>query len=90
MNDSTAYLRNDGEYSIFSFGNTKITFLTSKNLKRYINVKKWDNGYLVVTKKNKGKPEQEDYIDLLPIFENLYMKPETFLKPIKNVEIKYV
>lgn len=53
MNDSTAYLRNDGEYSIFSFGNTKITFLTSKILERYINVKKWDNGYLVVTKKIK-------------------------------------
>lgn len=90
MSNSTAYLSNDGEYSVFSFGDTKITFLTSKNLEKYINVKEWDNGYLVVTKKNKGKDIQEDYIDLLPILENLYMDPETFLKPIKNVEIKNV
>ena len=51
MDNSTAYLYNDGEYSIFSFGNVKLKFLTSKNLEKYINVKEWDNGYLVVTKK---------------------------------------
>ncbi|MCQ2982922.1 MAG: hypothetical protein MJ178_09240 [Treponemataceae bacterium] len=89
MNNSTAYLYNDGEYSIFSFGNTKITFLTSKNLEKYISVKEWNNGYLVVVKKNKDKPEQEDYIDLEPILENLYMTPEVFFKPIKKVEVRY-
>ena len=30
MDNSTAYLYNDGEYSIFSFGNVKLKFLTSK------------------------------------------------------------
>ncbi len=90
MDNSTAYLYNDGEYSIFSFGNVKLKFLTSKNLEKYINVKEWDNGYLVVTKKNIGKSEQEDYIDLQPILENLYMDPEKFYRPIKKVEIRYV
>ena len=84
MDNSTAYLYNDGEYSIFSFGNVKLKFLTSKNLEKYINVKEWDNGYLVVTKKNIGKSEQEDYIDLQPILENLYMDPEKFYRPIKK------
>ena len=39
--------------------------------------------------KNKGKPEHEDYIDLQPILENLYMEPSDFLNPIKGVEISY-
>lgn len=90
MDNSTAYLCNDGEYTIFSFGNLKLKFLTSKNLEKYINVKEWDKGYLVVTKKNIGKAEQEDYIDLQPILENLYMDPEEFYRPIKKVEVRYV
>lgn len=39
--------------------------------------------------KNKSKPEHEDYIDLQPILENLYMEPESFLSKIKNVEVRY-
>lgn len=31
----------------------------------------------------------EEYIDLLPILENLYIDPQTFLKPIKSVKIEY-
>lgn len=89
MDNSTAYLYNDGEYSFFSFRNIKLKFLTSKNLEKYIAVKEWDNGYLVITKKNIGKDEQEDYIDLEPILENLYMDPQKFYKPIKKVEVKY-
>ncbi len=88
--NSTAYLYNDGAYSIFSFKNVKLKFLTSKNLEKYLSVKEWDNGYLVVTKKNIGKPEEEDYIDLQPILENLYMDPEKFCQPIKKVEVRYV
>ena len=41
-------------------------------------------------KKNIGKSEQEDYIDLQPILENLYMDPEKFYRPIKKVEVRYV
>ncbi len=90
MDNSTAYLFNDGEYSIFSFGNVNLKFLTSKNLEKYIKVKEWNKGYLVVTKKNFGKSEQEDYIDLQPILENLYMDPEKFYRSIKRVEVKNV
>ena len=88
-NSSTAFLSSKDNYSTFSFNGTTLTFLTSKNLERYTKVKKWDNVYIVVMAKNKSKPEHEDYIDLQPILENLYMEPESFLSKIKNVEVRY-
>ena len=89
QNSTTAFLSSKGNYSTFSFNGTTLTFLTSKNLERYTKVKKWDNGYIVVMAKNKSKPEHEDYIDLQPILENLYMEPESFLSKIQNVEVRY-
>ena len=34
--------------------------------------------------------EIEEYIDLEPVLEGLYMDKEAFLRPIKNVRIEYV
>lgn len=31
---------------------------------------------------------EEEYIDLIPILQNLYINAEEFLKPITNVEIQ--
>jgi hypothetical protein len=51
-------------------------------------VKLWDNGYLVVMAKYQHLPEsQEEYIDLLPILDGLYIDKTEFLKPIKSVKI---
>lgn len=36
--------------------------------------------------KHNEKPEEE-YIDLIPILENLYFDVDKFLKPIKGVEV---
>ena len=58
-------------------------------IKRYTEVKEWDNGYIVVIADYEGMGETEEYIDLLPILKNLYINPETFLKPIKTVKIDY-
>ena len=33
--------------------------------------------------------EIEDYIDLIPILRNLYIDEESFLNPIKSVEVSY-
>ncbi len=87
---NTAFLSNKGEYTFFKFRDRVITFLTGKRLERYIKVLKWDNGYIVVLckKKNEDKLE-EDYIDLLPILDNLYIEPQKFLAPIKKVEVSY-
>ena len=85
----TAYLSSIGEYSYFTFRDKTIKFLTGKNLEKYTSIVEWDNGYLVVRSQNYGQEECEDYIDLVPILQNLYMNPDTYIKDIKGVEIRY-
>lgn len=84
-----AILTSDKEYTIFQYNNEKIKFVTSKRLEKYTKVIEWDNGYLVVMAKYNEMEEVEEYIDLIPILENLYYDIETFLKPIKEVRINY-
>ena len=87
--NQTAYLSNKGEYTTFAVGDRTISFLKSKNLEKYIEIVDWDHGYLVVISKNQGKEQEEDYIDLIPILENLLIDPDSFLEPIKEVKIRY-
>ena len=86
---SEALLSNNGDMTSFRYGNNNIRFRSPKCLKRYTEVKEWDNGYIVVMADYEGLGETEEYIDLLPILKNLYINPETFLKPIKSVKIDY-
>ena len=86
---SVALLSNDGDMTSFRYGNSNIRFRTPKRLKRYTEVKEWDKRYIVVMADYEGLGETEEYIDLLPILKNLYINPETFLKPIKSVKIDY-
>ena len=88
-NSSEALLSNNGDMTSFRYGNSNIRFRTPKRLKRYVDVKEWDNGYIVVMADYEGLGETEEYIDLLPILKNLYINPKTFLKPIKSVKIDY-
>ena len=86
---SEALLSNYGDMTSFRYGNNNIRFRSPKCLKRYTEVKEWDNGYIVVMADYEGLGETEEYIDLLPILKNLYINPEAFLKPIKSVKIDY-
>lgn len=86
---SVALLSNQGDMTSFRYGNSNIRFRSPKCLKRYTEVKEWDNGYIVVMADYEGLGETEEYIDLLPILKNLYINPETFLKQIKSVKIDY-
>ena len=72
----------------FEFGNYNIRFRTPSRLKRYTDVKEWDNGYIVVMADYDGIGIREDYIDLVPILKNLYINPSVFLKPIQTVKIE--
>ena len=65
------------------------TFKAPYSLEKYTEIKEWDHGYLVVMAKYKhNKESEEEYIDLIPILENLYISPEEFLKEIKEVKVK--
>ena len=74
----------------FSFRNRVIRFKAPYSLERYTSVKDWNNGYLVVMAKYRHNPQpEEEYIDLLPILNNLYINAQEFLKPIKEVAIAH-
>lgn len=86
--EHAAILSNDSRFTKFSFNGVDIRFKTSPKLERYIEVLEWDNGYIVVTAQYEGK-EIEEYIDLLPILDNLYLDADEFLKDISKVRISY-
>ncbi len=84
-----AILTSKGDFTIFEYNNDKIRFATSRKLEKYTKIIEWDHGYLVVMAKYKGLDEVEEYIDLIPILDNLYYDVDAFLKPIKEVRIEY-
>lgn len=85
---NTAYLSNDGHYTIFCFGKTRLKFIAPYSLEYYTKVVEWDYGYIVVMAKyTHNQVEIEEYIDLLPVLDDLQMERDAFLKPIKAVEV---
>ena len=85
-----AILSSSDGFTAFSFGGYYIRFRAPYSLERYVDVVQWTDGYLVVLAKytHHAEPEEE-YIDLKPILDGLYIDSETFLKPIKKVRIVY-
>mgnify|MGYP003202485194 CR=1 FL=1 len=81
MNDC-AFLNNSGNFTSFTYDGRTIRFRTPSSLERYTDILEWDKGYLVVMAK-------EEYIDLVPILNNLYIDADAFLKPIRKVELQY-
>lgn len=85
---SCAVLSCDGPYTSFSFGGHEIRFRTPKTLVRYVDVREWDKGYLVVNAEYDGCPDPvEEFIDLVPILRNLYFDVDEFLAPIEEVAV---
>lgn len=90
MDSNCAFISNDDGFTIFKYDNYIIRFKAQYSLERYTDIVEWDNGYLVVMAKYEhNKESEEEYIDLVPILENLYIEPDVFLKPIKEVRIDY-
>ena len=90
MNDDMARIRVDGKYSEFSFRDKRIRFRTSAKLKRYLRVKEWSNGYLVVDVDYSTLGETEEYVDITSVLNDLYIDAQSFLKPIKGVVVDHV
>ncbi len=86
----TAVLSSHDDFTTFSFGGKRLTFRTCSGLERYTRVLLWDHGYLEVMARYRHRDEEiEEYIDLAPVLDSLYMDKEAFLKPIKQVRIEY-
>lgn len=85
-----AFLSSDHDYTIFKYADYRIRFRAPYSLEKYTEVKEWDNGYLVVMAKYKHNEEpEEEYIDLIPILEKLYIDAAEFVQNIKNVRVRY-
>ena len=82
-----AILSNQGAMTSFRYAGYNIRFRTPTILKKYTEVKTWDDGYLVVMADYDGMGITEAYIEIDPIVHNLYINPKTFLKNIKTVKI---
>ena len=90
MSTDTAFLSSKGRYIIFSWQYRTRRFRGPYSLERIERVKEWDDGYLVVDAKYQHSAEEvEDYIDLVPVLERLYINAKKFLSPIKKVEVRY-
>ncbi|MBP5339155.1 MAG: hypothetical protein J6Z14_07625 [Prevotella sp.] len=88
--NSEAVLSSAGGFTAFSFGGYNIRFKAPYSLERYVDVVRWDDGYLVVLAKySHNTMPEEEYIDLKPILSSLYIDSEAFLKPIKKVRVAY-
>lgn len=85
MQDKTAVLGNIADMTSFSYAGRVIRFRTSKHLQCYTKIVEWDKGYIVVMARYDNSSDEEEYIDLIPILQNLYMEPEEFLCDIEGV-----
>jgi hypothetical protein len=85
-----AIISNADGFTAFRFGEYNIRFKAPYSLEQYVDVVKWDDGYLVVlVKYSHSESPEEEYIDLRPILEGLYIDSDSFLKPIKSVRVAY-
>ena len=74
-------------YTVFQFNGHIIRFTAPYSLEYYTEVKEWDKGYLVVMAKYKqNKEPEEEYIDLVPILQNLYFDTDKIFKTDKRSE----
>ena len=88
---NTAYLSNEGRYTIFRFGGERLKIIAPPPLERYDRVVRWHHGRItVMTKYAHNDADIEEYIDLLPTLNNLFYDADAFLEPIKYVEVAYV
>ena len=88
----TAYLSNEGRYTIFEFNGTRLKIIAPEPLVKYLKINQFvpEKGYIAVMTDYAcfDKPEEE-YIDLIPTLHNLLIDPDEFLKPIKKLELRY-
>ena len=72
MDTEKAYLSADKEMIQFRYRDKIIRFRGPYSLERFISIKEWDNGYIVVMAKFQHNTElEEEYIDMIPVLTDL-------------------
>ena len=89
MDQSLAVLTNAGRYSKFTYKGKTITFRTGKDLIKYLRVKNWEDGYLVVDCLGKAKGQYEDYIDMTYILKCMRCGKPTAITAFMNSKTKH-
>lgn len=64
---SQAVLSNQGDMTSFRYADYNIRFRTPSILKKYVEVRSWDYGYIVVMADYDGIGITEEYIDLVRV-----------------------
>lgn len=88
----TAYLSNEGRYTIFEYNGTRLKIIAPEPLVKYLKINEFipKKGYIaVLTDYSCFKQPEEEYIDLIPTLNNLLMDADAFLKPIKKLKLRY-
>jgi len=85
-----ALLSSKEQYTIFRYGKDTFRFRSPYSLEYYSEIKEWDHGYIVVmTKYRHDQNLIEEYIDHVPILEDLYYDADVYLDQIEEVRIQY-
>ena len=85
-----ATLSNENQYTVFRFNGDTIRFGSPYSLEYYSEIKEWDHGSVAVMAKYRHDAGLiEEYIDLVPVLENLYFDADDYLSQIKEVRIQY-
>ena len=72
MDTEKAYLSTDKEMIQFRYRDKILRFRGPYSLERFISIKEWDNGYIVVMAKFQHNTElEEEYIDMIPVLRDL-------------------
>ena len=88
--NNIATLSNDKDIILFKYKNICISFKGPYSLEFFSKVLKYEDGYIEVMTKYKHNTDlEEEYIDLKPIVNELYMD-DKFLKDIKGVVVSDV
>lgn len=82
----TAYLSNEGRYTIFEMPNMRLKIIAPKPLKKYTDIIRWNDGNLTVMAKYSVYEEPiEEYIDIREAIDELGLNAEKYLDPIESV-----
>lgn len=85
----TAYLSNEGRYTILETPTLYLRIIAPKPLEKYTDIIRWKDGNLtVMAKYSVYEKPIEEYIDIQEAVQELGLKAEEYLDPIERVILR--